>query len=215
MKRFVWLSVLIAGLVVAGSSPAAATSISFHVQVNTAPLIGNSSAPFSLDFALTDGSGTLAGPNTVFINDFTFGGGSPAGAPTLTGGVSGSLASSVTLSDSASFFNELFQPFTPGSSLGFDVTMTTNADPVSPDAFAFAILDKNLFNLPTTGLGDSLLLANITPGLTRAGVQAFSTTAPAGVAVSVAAVPAPEPATLLLVGTGLAAAARRRWGQRK
>src|ERR1700755_3278438 len=108
MKRFVLLSALVAGAVVAGASPAAATSIAFHVQVNTAPLIGNPAGPFFLDFALTDGSGTLAAPNSVVVSNFNFGGGSAVGAPTLTPGASGSLATSVTLSDAANGFVEFF-----------------------------------------------------------------------------------------------------------
>jgi PEP-CTERM motif len=208
MKRFALLAVFIAGLGAATASPAEATSISFRVQVNTAPLVGSPLAPLFLDFALTDGSGTLAVPNTVVINNFNFGGGSAVGSPTLAGGASGSLAASVTLSDSANFFNELFQQFTPGNSLSFDVTATTNADPISPDAFSFAILDKNLFNLPTTGLGDSLVLANLAPSLTVSKVQTFNTTNPAG--VTALASPIPEPGTLLLLGSGVVAVVRRR-----
>jgi len=204
MKRLALVSILFVGLATV-ASPAAATSI--HVQVNTAPLIGNPAGPFFLDFALTDGSGTLAGPNSVVVSNFNFGGGTAVGAPTLTPGASGSLATSVTLSDAANGFVEFFQQFTPGSLLNFDVSTTNNVDPVQPDAFAFAILDKNLLNLPTTGLGDSLVLLNISR---VAAFQAFSTTgsAPAGVAAS--AVLLPEPGTLVLLGSGIVVALRRR-----
>lgn len=207
MKRFALLSMLATGLAVF-ASPAQATPLTFHVQVDTAPLIGNPHGPFYLDFALTDGSGTLAGPNSVVIDDFAFGAGAPLGSATLTGGATGNLSTSVNLSDNANFFNEFFQAFTPGAALGFDVTLTTNADPVSPDAFTFSILDGNLLNLTTTGLGDSLLLANISPSLSVSTIQTFSTTSPVGVTVDASAIP--EPGTLLLLGTGILACIRRR-----
>ena len=207
MKRLALISILAAGVAAFAAAPAEATSISFRVQVNTAPLVGSPLAPLFLDFMLTDGSGSLAVPNSVVVSNFNFRGGAVVGAPTLTGGASGSLGTSIALSDSANFFNELFQPFTPGGSLSFDVTATTDADPISPDAFTFAILDKNLFNLATNGVGDSLVLANLAPSLTVSKVQTFSTTNPAGVTAT--ASPIPEPATLLLLGTGLVAVTRR------
>ena len=95
------VAILCAGLLAAVPATAAAGSFAFHVAVNTSPLVGDPSAPFSLDFALIDGSGTLAAPNTVLVNNFTFSGGSAVGMPTLLGGASGSLSAGISLTDGA------------------------------------------------------------------------------------------------------------------
>jgi PEP-CTERM motif len=169
----------------------------YHVNVTTASLIGNASGPFSLDFQLNDGSGSGDGNNTATLNNFTFGGGSALGSASLIGGATGNLTSGITLSESAAF-NEFYQGFTPGTTLGFDVALSANLDAgLTPDLFGFAILDSNLANIPTTGFADSLLLITIN-GVTPT-VQTGSSLNPTGVVATV-----PEPSTLALAVLGLA-----------
>ncbi len=161
---------------------AAASTLTFDVLVNTAPLIGSSSGPFSLDFQLNGGT-TFPNPNanSASITNFQFFGGSAAGGPTLIGGANGSLTAGVTLNNAANPFNEFFQAFIPGSSLRFTVSVTTNLATPTPDIFAFAILDKDLFNIPTTSaFGDSLIQFNIKPNPAAADLQGFRGTDASG-----------------------------------
>jgi hypothetical protein len=142
-------------------SPCGAQIFNFHVTTDTTGLIGHPAGPFYLDFELTDGSGALDSNNTAVLSHFQFGGGAPDGSPDLTGGAGGDLSSTVTLTDS-SFFNALVQPFTPGTTLDFDAALSTNLDTgPTPDEFAFKILDCMGTEIPTTGLGNSLLLVKI------------------------------------------------------
>jgi hypothetical protein len=130
--------------------------IAYRFTVNTTPLIGDSAAPFYLDFQLTDGSGSGDGNNTAWLSNFNFHGGVPMGATAGAGTFTGNLSSSVSLSD-RSFFNEFYQAFTPGSFLQFDLNLTTRVDSgLFPDSFAFAILDSTLFNLPTLSGGSDV-----------------------------------------------------------
>ncbi len=185
------------------NAPTSRASLAFyHVDVNTAALIGNPSGPFSVDFQFNDGSGLGDGNNTGTVGNFTYGGGGASGSATQLGGASGDLYSGVVLTDTTPF-NELFQGFTAGTTLGFDVTLTTNVDPGStPDAFSFAILDGSLANIPTTGVGDTLLLINLYPA--GVNIQTGASLNPAGVIVAV-----PEPSSLGILTFGLILAGLR------
>jgi hypothetical protein len=195
----------VASCIMIGASTSKAALI-YHVDIDTTSLVGSLNGPFSLDFQLTDGSGTLAGVNTVTLDNFMFTGGTPTGSASLFGGATGSLSSIVTLTDNASFSNEFFQGFSAGTTkIGFDALLTTNVDPgPTPDAFSMAILDNTLSNIPATGPGDSLMLVNInSPSLSLSAVQKFTSTSPSG--VTVAASPTPEPSSWLVMGSGLLA----------
>jgi hypothetical protein len=195
-------------LVLCGSAHATSQ---FRVTVNTSSLMGaNPNAPFALDFQFNNGS--ILNNNTLTVDNFLFNGGGPVGVPTLLGGVTGNIGSSIFFNNSSPF-QELFQTFTPGTSLRFDVLFTANSDGVTPDAFAFAILDKDLLNIPTSGLGDSLFLVNVdSPGptpQTASGIGAFS-----NVTTSTAPVPEPAPCVLILTGLpllGIVARRRMSW----
>jgi len=199
MKRILSFSLglaLGAGVLFTAQTGGAAT-IQYYVDINTASLVGNASGPFSLDFQLNDGSGLGDANNTATINNLSFGTGGGTGTANLAGGAAGDLSSTVTLTDSTAF-NEFYQTFNAGSTLTFNVTLTLNSDTgPTPDSFAVAILDNNLYNLPTTGIGDSYLMVNLGP--TPSATTGFSTS-PA-VTVSVAAVP--EPGSLGWVSLGL------------
>ena len=202
--RLVRFALVAACMMISASTSQA--GLIYHVDINTAPLVGSLSGPFSLDFQLNDGSGTLAGVNTVTLSSFVFTGGTATGSANLFGDATGSLSSTVTLTDDVSFSNEFFQGFSAGTTkIGFNVLLTTNVDPgPTPDAFSMAILDNTLANIPTTGLGDSLMLVNIdSASLSLSDVQSFTSTSPAGVTVAASAVP--EPSSWLFMGSGLLA----------
>lgn len=210
-------------LTAAALTPARADDI-FTVTLNTAALAvapGSSAGPFELAFQLTDGAGLGDANNTATLSDFQFGAGGSAGvcpaACTAFGGAIGNAGSSLVLTDN-SFFNALLQGFTPGSSLSFQVDLTTNADAGgTPDLFAFSLLDGSGFSIPTLDPSGGDTLVSVTLDSANPVVFSFGSDSSrltgAGIALSLASpvigAPAsssvPEPNSLLWIGVGLAA----------
>lgn len=203
------LLVLIAFIPLAGHAAAI-----YSVSLATSPLIGHPAGPFSLEFQLNDGSGSGDANNTATLSDFDFHGGNVPGSPIRAGGASGNLLAGVSLTDS-SFFNEFIQGFAPGSSLSFQISLTTNPDPGgTPDEFSFSILDNTSVEIPTLDVTDTLILIDITSSnptvntfatdpnsFPRGGGNPIVISAPDVAEVETV----PEPATILLMGSAVLA----------
>ena len=183
---------------------------SFHVRIDTSGLgssPASAGAPFSLDLQFNDGG--VLGNNTVLVTNFTYSGGSATGSANTSGGAMGDIGSTVTF-DNSDVFQELYQTFTPGTLLAFDVNLSQNVDGLTPDSFVVAILDKDLLNIPTTGVGNSLFQIDINQASGTLMVNVGSGT---GDYVSVNVVP--EPTSLTIAGIGIGAIVGYGWRRRK
>lgn len=180
-------------------------AVPYYVSIDTSSL-GAVTVGAAIDFV--DG-GTPS--NSVVISNFATNG--TLGAPTTTGGVTGSLPSGITLDDS-SFFNEYYQLISSPTSISFDFEASANAPDSGslPDTFAFFLIDDST-GLPffdttdPTGAG-ALFIVEIDG--TSVGVQSVYGPADTDVTVRWTVAEAksvPEPSTLLLLGIGLLAAA--------
>jgi hypothetical protein len=159
---------------------------SFDLQFNPGPLVSQAASLQILDFV---SSGTFAG------------------APTLSGDVSGGpLPATLTFGNSAAF-NDYFEGFTFGSSLLFDVRLygpainSPNGTATSGSAFAFSMFSDAAGTIPalTTDLTDGFAaLVSVNLGGTTA-ITDFSRQTSV---VPVSAVP--EPRGVALVGVAIA-----------
>src|SRR5690349_3705250 len=155
-----------------GAAALAVAAQAHVVTLDTSSLVGTGT--YYVDFQLNDGSGVGNANNSAYITDINLGGGSIAGPVTAWGGVWGDLSTGITLTDTEAF-NEFFQAFLPGTFLSFELSLTNNLNGVVPDMFGFAILDENLFNLPTHAPGSDQLLTVELNGVDRVW-QSYGTT---------------------------------------
>lgn len=184
---------------------------SFTVTVNTAPLVGSSSGPFQVLFALEDANANGDGNNTATISGFSAGAGSVGtpGTGGVGGGVSGSLSSTLSFTDSdPSGLNFWMADFTPGSTVSFNFSMTANADSnpsasgFPGDEFLFFILDGTGFPITTTDAVTGTLFTAIVNGSSGLSVQGFNIPGVSATTV-VPNTATPEPGTLLLLFAGI------------
>ncbi len=129
-------------------------NLTYSVTLDLSSLGLNPNGPFSLDFQLNTGSGNVS--NTVTLSNFVFTGGSASGTPDFTFGTeSGSLATSLVLSNAGSG-SEFTEAFSSGvTQITFNVSQTPNSEVVTSgtpidDEFVADIQDVNLSYVPTT-----------------------------------------------------------------
>ena len=205
---------LLLGLVLILAGSAVRADQIWTVSLDTSQLAANYTGPFALDFELVGSNG-----NTVTLSNFSFGTAVvPAQASAfLTGGASGDLGSSVSLNDSANFFSDFNQQFTPGGTLTFTVDSTLVAPPSggTPDNFSMVIFagydPVNGYN-PASGTGgtpipttdpsgnDTFFNFNVNgPGSTT--VESFpSASGDITITVTPASVPEPSSGVIMLSG---------------
>jgi hypothetical protein len=209
LHRFV-----LAGLAVLASTcflPSVRADYIIAVSIDTSKLSSdaNLTGPFGIDFELTSGSKDSG--NTATIGGFNFGGGSSSGPSDSLGGIeSGSVSSTVTLgvNNTTTPFSDFNQGFTPGSTLSFQVDLTTNTPASSldtPDTFTIYLLSSYSPNggtpIPTT---DSINYTLLTGAITSStpSIVTYGGTNPNDPittdAAVVDAVATPEPGTLVL-----------------
>jgi hypothetical protein len=174
----------------------------FQFSVNTSSMSGTAG---SLDFQFNPGPLVSQAASLEVLNVST--GGAFAGAPVLSGDVSGGPLGMPVTFDNLTPFNDYFEGFTFGSSLVFDIRLfgpavnTPDGTSSSGSAFAFSMFSDAAGTMPTltTDLTDGFAaLANINLDGTIS-VTNFST---ATTVTPVSAVP--EPGSLALVGMALA-----------
>ncbi|MDR3406571.1 MAG: PEP-CTERM sorting domain-containing protein [Chthoniobacter sp.] len=199
-----------------------AADLIYTVTLKTSSLVGNPDGPFSLDLELIAGSnnGTHGNvSNTVTLSNFVFAGGSVQASPNFTlGSESGSVGSSVVLTNSSltNIYAIGFDTFP--TQISFQVDETTNSEVVGtgtpiPDQFSVYLDNNNAstgFFVPTTDPSgnNTLVTSAINSGMIINSVGFSNSVSPDGGVTT--SVPEPGSAALLLFGAvGLVARRKR------
>jgi len=169
-------------LAIASSAKVADAQLLYRVTINTDSL-RTSGETFGLFFQMVNLDRATNGPgqNRVSVRRIDFHGGLPGSAdPMLTGGASGDLRGSpreISIRDQE-FLNEFSQTFHPGSSLTFEVYVTTsrgfstsNYVNLGPDSLSFDIFSTSGDPIPTVGLLDEMLSLALDPA--RPEIESF------------------------------------------
>ena len=201
MKRVCTFVVLMGLAVLAAARSSKADS--FNVSLDTSSLSGTQ----TLAFELTDGDGVV--DNSITLTNFSLGGGSVAAPADYLGttGVSGDIASGISMDDSSLSIAIFTQQFNPGSSLSFLLNTTNNFAGGAPDGFVMLLCDAALDTCYSDDpSGADLILplggSPLTPAsftLTPASAQGL----PAPVVTTTSGNSVPEPSSLLLLATAL------------
>ncbi len=168
----------------------------YNVSVNTSSYVGQSGY---LDFQLGRGPDSQAA--SVTVRNFGSSGILDATNLQVAGSATGTLPGAVTLAN-ATAFNDYFQGFTYGASIGFQlvfsgpaITAPGGAQYGSP--FAFGLYNAGALPLgPSDGFGNALLIQVNANGTTTATSYNLNVTAAAPNAV-------PEPSSCYLLGGAL------------
>jgi hypothetical protein len=187
-------------MILALSSPAWATGVTYDITVNTSSISGTTG---SLDFQFNPGPLVTQAANLQILGFTTDG---MLGSATPSGDVTGTLPGTLTF-DNLTSFNDYFTGFTYGNTLSFDVNLygpaVTTPDGVSTSGstFAFFMFSDAAGTMPvlTTDPGGTAATVDINlDGSTT------PTNSSAQLTITNPSAPVPEPASFFMLAAGMA-----------